>query len=111
MGIGRYFQRKEQDAELAREIEAHIAHETDENVARGMTAEQARRRARIKFGSARIVREDVWEWNKIGVLDDLWRDFRYVLRTLTRTPGFALAVIVVMALGIGAVTGMFTIVR
>jgi predicted permease len=111
MGIGRYFQRKEQDAELAREIEAHIAHETDENVARGMTAEEARRRARIKFGSARIVREDVWEWNTIGVLDDLWRDFRYVLRTLTRTPGFALAVIVVMALGIGAVTGMFTIVR
>jgi predicted permease len=111
MGSGRYFQRTQQDAELAREIEAHIAHEIDENVARGMSAEEARRRARIKFGSARIVREDVWEWNTIGVLDDLWRDFRYVLRTLRRAPGFALAVIVVMALGIGAVTGMFTIVR
>jgi len=111
MGIGRYFQRRDQDAELAREIEAHIAHETDENVARGMTAEEARRVARIKFGSARNVREDVWEWNTIGVLDDLWRDCRYALRTLRRTPGFALTVIAVMALGIGAVMGMFTIVR
>jgi predicted permease len=111
MGIGRYFQRREQDAELAREIEAHIAHETDENVARGMTALEARRRARIKFGSARIVREDVWKWNTIGVLDDLWRDLRYVVRTLRRTPGFAISVILVMALGIGAVTAMFTIVR
>jgi len=111
MGIRRYFQRRNQDAELAREIEAHIAHETDENVARGMTAVESRRRAQIKFGSAQNVREDVWEWNTAGVIDDLWRDLRYVLRTLRRAPGFALAVIVVMALGIGAVTGMFTIVR
>jgi predicted permease len=111
MKIGRYFRRRDEDAELAREIEAHIAHETDENVARGMTGEEAQRWAQIKFGSARNVREDVWEWNTVGMIDDLWRDLRYVLRTLRRAPGFALAVIVVMALGIGAVTGMFTIVR
>jgi predicted permease len=111
MGMGRYFRRKDEDAELTREIEAHIAHEIDENVARGMTAEEARRRALVKFGSRRIVREDLWRWNTIGVLDDVWRDLRYVLRTLRRAPGFALAVILVMALGIGSVTAMFTIVR
>ena len=76
MGIGRYFQRRDQDADLAREIEAHIAHEIDENVARGMTAGESRRRAQIKFGSAQNVREDVWEWNTVGVIDDLWRDLR-----------------------------------
>ena len=65
----------------------------------------------MKFGSARNVREDVWEWNTVGVIEDLWRDLRYVGRTLRRAPGFALAVIMVMALGIGAVTAMFTIVR
>jgi predicted permease len=111
MGWRRYFRRRDEDAELVREIEAHLAHEADENVARGMTAEEAQRQARVRFGSARLVREDVWSWNTIGVLDDLWRDLRRVTRTLWRSPGFALAVILVMALGIGAVTAMFTIVR
>jgi predicted permease len=111
MNVGRFFRRREEDAELAREIEAHIAHEIDENVARGLSAEEARRRALVKFGSRRNVREDLWEWNTIGLLDKVMRDLRYVLRTLRRAPGFALAVIVVLALGIGAVTAMFTIVR
>jgi predicted permease len=111
MGWRRYFRRGHEDAELLREIEAHIAHEIDENVARGMTPDEARRRALVKFGSAGNVREDVWRWNTVGVLDDLWRDLRYVLRTLRKSPGFALAVILVMALGMGSVTAMFTIVR
>ncbi len=111
MNIGRFFRRRDEDAELAREIEAHIAHEIDENVMRGMSAEEARRRALVKFGSRRNVREDVWRWNTIGILDDVGRDLRYVTRPLRRAPGFALAVILVMALGIGAVTAMFTIVR
>jgi len=111
MGVRRYFRRRDEDAELAREIEAHVAHETDENVARGIDPVEARRRALVKFGSTQNVREDVWEWNTIEVLDGLWRDFRYVVRTLRRAPGFAVAVIVVMALGIGAVTAMYTIVR
>ena len=46
MGIGRYFQRRDKDADLAREIDAHIAHEIDENMARGMTEAESRRRAR-----------------------------------------------------------------
>src|SRR4029077_20015192 len=111
MGVRRYFRRRDEDAELAREIEGHVAHETDENVARGIDPVEARRRALVKFGSTQNVREDVWEWNTIEVLDGLWRDFRYVVRTLRRAPGFAVAVIVVMALGIGAVTAMYTIVR
>src|SRR3954447_20505434 len=111
MGIRRYFRRRDADAELAREIETHVAHEIDENIARGMDSIEARRRALVKFGSAGNVREDVWQWNTVAVIDDLWRDLRYVLRTLRRAPGFAVAVVLVMALGIGAVTAMFTIVR
>jgi predicted permease len=111
MNWRRYFRRRDEDAELVREIGAHVAHETDENIARGMDAVEARRRALVKFGSAGNVREDVWEWNTIGALDDVWRDLRYVMRTLRRAPGFALTVIAVMGLGIGAVTAMFTIVR
>jgi predicted permease len=111
VNIRRYFRRRDEDAELAREIEAHVAIEAEENIARGMSPVEARRRTLVKFGSVGNVREDVWKWNTVGVIDDLWRDFRYVVRTLRRAPGFALAVILVMGLGIGAVTAMFTIVR
>jgi predicted permease len=111
MGWRRYFRRRDEDEELAREIEAHVAHETDENIARGIDPIEARRKALVRFGGVMNVREDVWKWNTMGVVDDMWRDLRYVGRTLRRAPGFALSVILVMGLGIGAVTAMFTIVR
>ena len=96
---------------MGRELVQTIAHEIDENVARGMTPEEARRCALVKFGSRANVREDLWQWNTIGALDDLLRDLRYVLRSARKAPGFAMAVILVMALGIGSVTAMFAIVR
>jgi predicted permease len=111
MNIRRFLRRKAEDDELQREMEAHIAHEADENLARGMSAEEARRRALVRFGSQGNVREDVWRWNTLGGLERLLGDLRHVLRALRRAPGFALAVGLVMALGIGAVTAMFTIVR
>src|SRR6202048_4830526 len=111
MSIRRFFRRRGEDEELVREMEAHVAHEVDENIARGLPEAEARRVARLKFGSAVSVREDVWEWNTVEILDSVWRDLKYAVRTLRRAPGFALAVILVMALGIGANTALFTIVR
>jgi predicted permease len=111
MSIHRFFRRKAEHAEVAREIESHIAHEIDDNVARGMSEEEARRQAYIKFGNPQSAIEDVWEWNTAKVIDDLWRDLRYAARTLSRTPGFAIIAILIMALGIGANTALFTIVR
>jgi predicted permease len=111
MRIARFFRRRVEDQELTQEIEAHLAQETDDNVARGMSREEARRRALIKFGSRRNVREDLWEWNSVQVLDQWFRDLRYAVRRMLRAPGFALAVILVMGLGIGANTALFTIVR
>lgn len=111
MGIRRFLRRRAKDEDLAREIDAHIAEEVDDNLARGMSAEEARRRAYVKFGSTRNVREDLWRWNSVKPLEDILRNLRYVARTLRRAPGFTLAVILVMALGIGASTAMFTVVR
>jgi len=111
MNIGRFLKRRSEDAELLEEMDAHIAHEVEENIVRGMNAEEARRRALVKFGSRETVREDLWRWNTISVLDGLLRDVRHVFRALRRAPAFASAVILVMALGIGSVTAMFTIVR
>jgi hypothetical protein len=56
----RFFQRRQSDAELQQEIELHMEEEIAENIERGMDKDEARRRAYVKFGNARRVREDVW---------------------------------------------------
>jgi putative ABC transport system permease protein len=107
----RFFRRRRADAELQEEIDGFLAEETAENIARGLGPEEARRRARIKFGNPRKVRETLWEQNTVSLVDTLGRDLKYAARTLARTPGFSLIAIAVMAMCIGATTSLFTVVR
>lgn len=111
MGWSRFFRRGSRDAEVRSEMESFVDEETAENVARGMSAEEARRLARVKLGNAQRVRETLWRQNTVGFAANAWRDLRYAARTLMRTPGFSLIAIVVMALCLGAATSLFTIVR
>jgi len=92
-------------------MDSFMAEEVAENRARGMAPEEARRQASIKMGSAQKARETLWEQNTFPALDKVWRDLKYSARTLSRTPGFSLIAITVMALCIGAATSLFTIVR
>src|SRR5258707_12931371 len=109
MSIRRFFRRRGEDDELLREMEAHVAHEVDENIARGLPEAEARRRARLKLGSAVSVREEVWEWNTVEMLDSIWRDLKYAVRTLRRAPGFWIAGVMGMGLGIGGKTALFAV--
>jgi hypothetical protein len=111
MGIRRFFQRRKEDADLAQELEAHIAHQADENVASGMPPEEARRQAYLRLGNPGRLREDVWQWNTIGFLESMVQDLRYTLRTLRRMPGFAVVALLTLALGSGATTVMFTVIN
>jgi predicted permease len=105
------FRRNNQSARLNQELEFHLEQQIAENIAGGMSAQEAREAALRSFGNPTLTREEArstWSWNS---LEKAWRDLRYGLRTLRRAPGFAVLAISVMALGIGATTSLFTIVR
>ena len=111
MGWRRFFHRGEKQAQLEQEIESYIAHEIDDNIARGMSRFEAERHAYLKFGNPQRVLEQQWGWSGVAAFDDLARDLRHAARTLWRDRGFTLTVMLVMAIGIGANTAMFTVVR
>jgi predicted permease len=105
----RFFRRGYWDDERAREIEAHLAHEADDNLARGMTPDEAAAAARRRFGNTALVREEIYTMNSLGSLESVWQDIRYGARLLGRNPAFAAIAILTLALGTGANTAMFEI--
>jgi len=105
----RFLQRRRRDDDLAREIDQYIAQETDDNIARGMDPGQARIAALRKFGNRTQTREVLYRMNTINWIDALARDLNHGLRQLRLRPGFALAAIASLALGIGANTAIFTL--
>jgi predicted permease len=111
MNWRRFWRRRGADVDLAQEINLYLAEEIDENIARGMSPDEARRQAYLKFGSPQQVRESVWQQNSVTLIDSAWRDLKYAARTLSRSPEFTLVAVLVMALGIGANIALFTVVR
>jgi predicted permease len=97
------------DAELEEELRAHINLAVEENLRRGLTGKEARSAALRSFGRFTQTQETYRTQRGFPLLKLFAQDARYALRQWRRAPGFALFTFLILAMGIGTVTAMFTI--
>ena len=106
----RFLLSRRRTAEIDEELQAHLDHLTEENVAAGMTEAEARRQARVAFGGLEGAREACHEQRPGAWLRTVLQDARYAVRGFKRNPGFVVTVVVTLALGIGANATIFALV-
>jgi macrolide transport system ATP-binding/permease protein len=108
MRLFRFFSHK---SDLAEEIETHLKMATADRIERGESPRHARASAIREFGNVPLVAEatsEQWGWLRLELL---MNDIHYALRQLRKTPGFTLTAVIMIALGIGANTAIFTLVH
>lgn len=109
--IANLFRRAKIDRDIEAELAAHIAMRTEDNLAAGMNAKEARRSALVGFGNPVAARERTAEADAALAIASLVSDIRYALRQLLKARGFSVAAILTLALAIGVNTSVFTLVH
>jgi putative ABC transport system permease protein len=109
--VGAFFRSDELDRELDVEMASHLEMAVEENLEKGMAAEEARRQAYIRFGGALQTREGHRQARGLPWLEVLLQDLRYTFRALRRDRAFAFIAILILGLGIGANIAVFSVVN
>ena len=110
-GLTRMFRSARVEQELDEELHSYLESSVDAKVRAGMTPEDARRAARAELGSIDAVKDHTRDVGWEATVEQVWRDVKYALRTLRKSPAFAAVVVLTLTLGIGANSAIFSAVN
>src|SRR5215471_14684345 len=109
--LGWLFHKERHDRDLAEEIESNLQLHIEDNLRAGMSPEDARRVALLKFGGVESAKEAYRDRRGLPLLEALAQDIRYALRQIGKYPGVAAIIILTLGLGTGATTAIFSVVN
>src|SRR5581483_11076931 len=106
-----FTRRRRYESEMDEEIREHIERRTEHLISSGVPAAEASRQAHIEFGGLELTKEECREASGFRMMDEMAADIRYTVRMLRKSPAFALVAVVLLSIGIGACTAMFSVVN